>query len=78
MVEITTMERYHHGVPVSGGLYDAALGPCDFGKRCKTCGNGCAGAKGANDCPGHFGHIQVSGRSCHLLCVFACVYLLVA
>ncbi len=55
------MERYNNGVPVSGGLYDSALGFCDFGMKCKTCGNEYKGTKKANDCPGHFGHIQVCG-----------------
>ena len=70
VVEITSMERYNNGVPVSGGLYDGALGFCDFGMKCKTCGNEYRGTKKANDCPGHFGHIQV-----HYMCPpwLACV-----
>jgi hypothetical protein len=60
VVEVTNMERYDaNGKPVPGGLYDAALGFCDFGMKCKTCGNEYSGTKKANDCPGHFGHIQV-------------------
>ena len=57
------MERYNNGVPVSGGLYDAALGFCDYGIKCKTCGNEYSGSKKVNDCPGHFGHIQVRAMS---------------
>ena len=59
VVEITSTDRYNNGVPVSGGLYDAALGFCDYGIKCKTCGNEYSGSKKVNDCPGHFGHIQV-------------------
>ena len=63
VVEITSTERYNNGVPVSGGLYDAALGFCDYGIKCKTCGNEYSGSKKVNDCPGHFGHIQVRAMS---------------
>ena len=38
---------------VPDGLYDAALGPVDFNGRCGTCG------LGAQQCPGHFGHVEL-------------------
>ncbi|ESW17626.1 hypothetical protein PHAVU_007G255400 [Phaseolus vulgaris] len=39
--------------PVSGGLYDPALGPLDDKSLCKSCG------QGSKHCPGHFGHIEL-------------------
>lgn len=39
--------------PVSGGLYDPALGPIDQKGGCITCG------QAAVHCPGHFGHIDL-------------------
>lgn len=40
--------------PIRGGLYDPALGPIDKNARCTTCG------LGSFQCPGHFGHIELS------------------
>ena len=40
--------------PIKGGLYDPALGPLDNKDRCATCG------LTAFECPGHFGHIELS------------------
>jgi DNA-directed RNA polymerase II subunit RPB1 len=59
VVEITKAERYCNGEPVSGGLYDLRLGVTDFNTRCETCGNTYRGSNRVNDCPGHFGHIEV-------------------
>eukprot|EP00930_Biecheleria_cincta_P038847 TRINITY_DN26709_c0_g1_i1.p1 TRINITY_DN26709_c0_g1~~TRINITY_DN26709_c0_g1_i1.p1 ORF type:complete len:1908 (-),score=440.52 TRINITY_DN26709_c0_g1_i1:46-5769(-) len=43
--------------PIPGGLHDLELGPVKVGKMaqrsCNTCGMD-------NDCPGHFGHIEMS------------------
>jgi DNA-directed RNA polymerase II subunit RPB1 len=57
---ITKVDRYIHGVPIYGGVHDPRMGTFDFTARCKTCdctysGNGSK----VNDCPGHFGHIEV-------------------
>ncbi|GAB4843833.1 hypothetical protein Ancab_013795 [Ancistrocladus abbreviatus] len=41
------------GTPVSGGLYDPALGPLDDHSLCKSCG------QRSFHCPGHFGHIDL-------------------
>lgn len=41
------------GGPISGGLYDPALGPMDEGVICKSCG------QRYYNCPGHFGHIDL-------------------
>jgi DNA-directed RNA polymerase beta' subunit len=42
------------GQPVSGGLYDATLGPLDRQAGCVTCG------LSERDCPGHMGHIELA------------------
>ena len=39
---------------VKGGLYDPAFGPMDAKEKCSTCG------LNHFECPGHFGHIEVS------------------
>lgn len=39
--------------PIKGGLYDPALGPVERNARCGTCG------LNSNQCPGHFGHIDL-------------------
>lgn len=41
------------GNPVSGGLYDVAMGPSQWKELCSTCFNG------IQDCTGHFGHIEL-------------------
>lgn len=41
------------GNPVSGGLYDVAMGPSSFRETCSTCFND------KTDCIGHFGHIEL-------------------
>ncbi|CAO1406865.1 unnamed protein product [Diamesa tonsa] len=42
------------GNPVSGGLYDVAMGPSSKNEICTTCHND------SRDCIGHFGHIELS------------------
>lgn len=61
--EITTYHTYNNGLPVKGGLNDPALGVIDKRATCTTCKN-TYGASGVNDCPGHFGHLQVSCNAC--------------
>ena len=39
---------------VIGGLYDPAFGPMDPRETCRTCG------LNSYECPGHFGHVEVS------------------
>ena len=67
VVEISKAERYCNGEPVSGGLYDLRLGVTDFNTRCETCGNTYRGSNRVNDCPGHFGHIEVR---CHSVVLY--------
>ena len=40
--------------PVPDGLYDPALGPIDSKSSCATC------RLSAQQCPGHFGHIELA------------------
>ena len=42
------------GRPVRGGLYDPALGTTSQKALCETCG------LGYQECPGHFGHIELA------------------
>jgi DNA-directed RNA polymerase subunit A' len=48
------------GYPIEGGLMDPKLGVIDPGIRCKTCG----GRLG--ECPGHFGHIELTRPVIHV------------
>ena len=60
MVEITSNDGMRDGVPTAHGLYDPALGVLSgIESKCPTCGCVYLGAAKANDCPGHFGHIEV-------------------
>lgn len=52
--KITVPDTYDDdGYPIDGGLLDLRLGVVDPGLRCKTCGGK------VNECPGHFGHIEL-------------------
>jgi DNA-directed RNA polymerase II subunit RPB1 len=60
---VTRLDTYVNSKPVYGGVLDPRLGNMNRGEPCKTCG--CTfnevGQKGrVNECPGHFGHIEVS------------------
>ena len=58
---ITKFERYRNGKPVYGGVEDPRMGSLDFNNHCKTCdcSYGGSGSK-MDDCPGHFGHIELA------------------
>lgn len=43
-----------------GGLSDSRLGTIDRNFKCATCGEGMA------ECPGHFGHIELSRAVFHV------------
>ncbi len=62
--EVTTYHTYNNGLPVKGGLNDPALGAIDKRATCTTCKNTYSGTGGVNDCPGHFGHLQVRPTRC--------------
>ncbi|XP_071449900.1 DNA-directed RNA polymerase I subunit RPA1 isoform X2 [Hetaerina americana] len=54
VLKVTTPLSFNSlGHPVSGGLYDKALGSLTEGDRCSTCGNSHFG------CQGHIGHIEL-------------------
>jgi len=57
--EITNPGTFNLGKPIKGGLNDPALGTADKRSTCVTCKNTYAGSATINDCPGHFGHVQV-------------------
>jgi len=48
------------GLPIDSGLMDGRLGTVEPGQRCKTCGNR------VGECPGHFGHIELSRPIVHV------------
>jgi len=51
---INIPESYDNYEPKKGGLVDLRLGSCDPYLNCTTCG------LNTNDCPGHFGHTELS------------------
>ncbi|SGY60993.1 BQ5605_C007g04513 [Microbotryum silenes-dioicae] len=55
-------ETYEEGSqrPKPGGLSDPRMGTIDRNFKCATCGEGMA------DCPGHFGHIELSKAVFHV------------
>jgi DNA-directed RNA polymerase II subunit RPB1 len=57
---ITKTERYRNGIPIYGGLADPRMGTNSYAIRCKTCDCNYAGSGSKmDDCPGHFGHIEL-------------------
>ena len=72
---ITVPESYSGFEPVKGGLVDPRMGTCDIYLPCTTCG------LDYNDCPGHFGHIQLAeavyhyGFFAHLKSLLQCICL---
>jgi DNA-directed RNA polymerase subunit A' len=60
-VKIMTPELYDaDGYPVDNGLMDLRMGVIDPGLRCRTCGSR------VQDCPGHFGHIELARPVIHV------------
>ena len=61
VTEIETADTYDEdGAPITGGLMDGRLGTLEPRQRCKTCGNT------AQNCPGHFGHIELAVPVVHV------------
>lgn len=59
-VEITRAEIYDKDAyPIERGIMDLHLGVISPGLRCKTCGHN------MRDCPGHFGHIELTRPVIH-------------
>ncbi|TLN18274.1 DNA-directed RNA polymerase subunit A'/A'', partial [bacterium] len=54
VVDIVSEETYDEdGLPISAGVMDLRLGTIEPRQRCRTCGNT------AQNCPGHYGHIEL-------------------
>ncbi len=59
-VELSRADTYDKdGYPIERGVMDLHLGVISPGLRCKTCGHG------MRDCPGHFGHIELTRPVMH-------------
>jgi len=59
--KIITADTYDDdGFPIEMGLMDTHLGVIEPGLRCKTCGGK------VDDCPGHFGHIDLAMAVIHV------------
>eukprot|EP01038_Epipyxis_sp_PR26KG_P008142 gene8142-11021_t len=57
---ITRLERYVNNMPVYGSVADPRMGTNSFQMRCKTCDCSYTGSGSKmDDCPGHFGHIEL-------------------
>ena len=54
-VKVITADTYDDdGFPIEMGLMDPHLGVIEPGLRCRSCGSR------VEDCPGHFGHIDLA------------------
>ncbi|MGC8581419.1 MAG: DNA-directed RNA polymerase subunit A' [Thermoplasmata archaeon] len=61
VTKIITDDTYDDdGYPINMGLMDPRLGVLDPSLRCKTCGGR------AEECPGHFGHIELAMPIIHI------------
>lgn len=60
-VKVITADTYDdEGYPIDGGLMDRHMGVIEHGLKCATCG--CR----SDDCPGHFGHIDLARPIIHV------------
>lgn len=66
VVEITKPGTYNAGLPIRGGLSDPALGAADPRSTCATCKNVYSGSNKINDCPGHFGRLELAAPVYHV------------
>ena len=74
---ISRPDTYVQGQPVIGGIGDPRMGTCDFRARCKTCDCTYSGSGGkVNDCPGHFGHIELARPMFHVGFMNECMKIL--
>ena len=61
VMEIKTEDLYDRdGLPIKDGLMDRRLGTLEPGQRCQTCG------LLWNQCPGHFGHLELAKPVYHI------------
>ena len=57
---ITKVDRFRANMPVYGSVNDPRMGSSDRNVRCKTCDCKSEGSGSkVDDCPGHFGHIEL-------------------
>ena len=66
---MTKYETMTNGRPNYGGVNDPRMGTTEHKLRCKTCDgtySGSATGEKKNDCPGHFGHIDLALLHSHL------------
>lgn len=66
---ITRPENYANGKPVYGGVNDPRMGSLNRRDPCKTCGctyNEVGQRNRVNECPGHFGHIELAKPVYHV------------
>ena len=57
---ITKVDRFKANMPVYGSVNDPRMGSSDRNVRCKTCDCKSEGSGSkVDDCPGHFGHIEL-------------------
>ena len=74
---ISRPETFLNGQPLIGGIGDPRMGTCDFRARCKTCDCTYSGSGGkVNDCPGHFGHIELARPMFHIGFMSECLKIL--
>ena len=60
-LKVITADTYDEdGFPIDMGLMDTHLGVIEPGLRCKTCG------RKVDECPGHFGHINLAMPVVHM------------
>lgn len=59
VVTITEPAGHRDGIAVAKGLYDPAMGAMDASTVCETCKSTYKGVDKDDDCPGHFGSIEV-------------------
>ncbi len=60
-VKVITADTYDdEGYPIDGGLMDRHMGVVERGLKCATCG------ARSDDCPGHFGHIDLARPIIHV------------
>ncbi|KAM0677143.1 DNA-directed RNA polymerase II core subunit rpo21 [Binucleata daphniae] len=60
VLHIIHPETFENGIPKDSGLADPRMGTSDYKILCSTCG------KNAQDCQGHFGHIELTKPVFHI------------
>ena len=64
---ITKYNRFEgSGTAVYGGVNDPRMGANQKGQRCRTCNCTYERSQDINDCPGHFGHIELARPVYHV------------